>query len=113
VLAHVSSIRFVSCLVDTSRQSSRSQRGDIPRATNRLNLTGKNLIITVIIADGGQNGSIGRQRNGRESPALEDEPATWQFMQHWPTPQHRLALAVRRDGNDLPVRIREVVPPIR
>jgi 4'-phosphopantetheinyl transferase len=46
-------------------------------------------------------------------PALEDEPATWQFMQHWPTPQHRLALAVRRDGNDLPVRIREVVPPIR
>ena len=44
-------------------------------------------------------------------PALKDDPATWQFLQDWPTPTHRLALAVRRDGNDLPVRIREVVPP--
>lgn len=44
-------------------------------------------------------------------PALEDDPATWQFLQEWPTPTHRLALAVRRDGSDLPVRIREVVPP--
>jgi 4'-phosphopantetheinyl transferase len=44
-------------------------------------------------------------------PSLEDDPATWQFLQHWPTPQHRLALAIRRDGHDLPVRIREVVPP--
>jgi 4'-phosphopantetheinyl transferase len=44
-------------------------------------------------------------------PALEDDPATWQFLQDWPTPTHRLALAVRRDGRDLPVRIREVVPP--
>ena len=43
-------------------------------------------------------------------PSLDDDPATWQFLQHWPTPKHRLALAVRRDGNDLPVRIREVVP---
>jgi 4'-phosphopantetheinyl transferase len=43
-------------------------------------------------------------------PALEDDPSTWQFLQEWPTPQHRLALAVRREGNDLPVRIREVVP---
>jgi 4'-phosphopantetheinyl transferase len=43
-------------------------------------------------------------------PALEDDPATWQFLQDWPTPQHRLALAVRRDGHDLPVRIRFVVP---
>ena len=46
-------------------------------------------------------------------PALDDDPATWQFLQHWPTPEHRLALAVRRQGNDLPVRIREVVPEIR
>jgi 4'-phosphopantetheinyl transferase len=45
-------------------------------------------------------------------PALEDDPATWQFLQAWPTPQHRLALAVRRTGADLPVRIRDVVPPI-
>ena len=45
-------------------------------------------------------------------PALEDDPRTWQFLQAWPTPQHRLALAVRREGHDLPVRIREIVPPV-
>jgi 4'-phosphopantetheinyl transferase len=43
-------------------------------------------------------------------PSLKDDPATWQFVQAWPTPQHRLGLAVRRIGKDLPVRIREVVP---
>ena len=43
-------------------------------------------------------------------PSLEDDPATWQFLQDWPTPQHRLGLAVRREGADLPVRIRFVVP---
>jgi 4'-phosphopantetheinyl transferase len=43
-------------------------------------------------------------------PALDDDPATWQFTQDWPTPHHRLAVAVRRDGRDLPVRIRAVVP---
>jgi 4'-phosphopantetheinyl transferase len=43
-------------------------------------------------------------------PALEDDPATWQFLQAWPTPRHRLGLAVRRDGNDLPVRMRFVTP---
>jgi len=46
-------------------------------------------------------------------PALEDDPGTWQFAQDWPTPFHRLALAVRREGADLPVRIRKVVPQIR
>jgi len=45
-------------------------------------------------------------------PALEDDPATWQFAQDWPTPVHRLALAVRREGSDLPVRIRTVVPKV-
>jgi 4'-phosphopantetheinyl transferase len=45
-------------------------------------------------------------------PALEDDPATWQFAQDWPTPVHRLALAVRREGHDLPVRIRTVVPRV-
>ena len=45
------------------------------------------------------------------APSLEDDPATWQFLQGWPTPHHRLGLAVRREGHDLPVRIREVVPP--
>ena len=44
-------------------------------------------------------------------PSLDDDPATWQFLQGWPTPLHRLGLAVRREGGDLPVRIREVVPP--
>jgi 4'-phosphopantetheinyl transferase len=43
-------------------------------------------------------------------PALDDDPRTWQFVQDWPTECHRLALAVRREGNDLPVRIRFVVP---
>ncbi len=43
-------------------------------------------------------------------PALDDDPATWQFLQDWPTPEHRLGLAVRREGADLPVRIRFVVP---
>jgi len=46
-------------------------------------------------------------------PAMPDDPATWQFAQDWPTPQHRLGLAVRREGPDLPVRIRPVVPPVR
>lgn len=43
-------------------------------------------------------------------PSLRDDPATWQFAQAWPTPHHRLGLAVRRSGEDLPVRIREVIP---
>ena len=43
-------------------------------------------------------------------PSLGDDPATWQFMQDWPTPEHRLGLAVRRDGADLPVRLRFVTP---
>jgi 4'-phosphopantetheinyl transferase len=43
-------------------------------------------------------------------PSLEDDPSTWQFMQDWPTPQHRLGLAVRREGNDLPIRCRFVMP---
>ncbi|HJU45097.1 MAG TPA: 4'-phosphopantetheinyl transferase superfamily protein [Vicinamibacterales bacterium] len=45
-------------------------------------------------------------------PTLDDDPSTWQFFQDWPTPQHRLGLAVRRDGTDLPVRIRSVIPKI-
>lgn len=43
-------------------------------------------------------------------PSLPDDPATWQFLQDWPTPTHRLGLAVRRAGDDLPVRMRHVVP---
>ena len=43
-------------------------------------------------------------------PSLQDDPATWQFQQDWPTPIHRLGLAIRRTGDDLPVRTRQVVP---
>jgi len=43
-------------------------------------------------------------------PSLKDDPATWQFQQDWPTPIHRLGLAIRRTGDDLPVRMRQVVP---
>ena len=45
-------------------------------------------------------------------PSLPDDPATWQFAQDWPTPVHRLGLAVRRTGSDLSIRIREVVPRV-
>ena len=45
-------------------------------------------------------------------PVLEDDPDTWQFAQDWPTPAHRLGLAVRREGADLPVRIRKVIPRV-
>ena len=44
------------------------------------------------------------------APALQDDPTSWQFVQDWPTPVHRFALAVRRSGADLPVRMRRVVP---
>lgn len=46
-------------------------------------------------------------------PSLDDDPATWQFAQDWPTPLHRLGLAVRREGSDLPIRIRSVVPAVK
>jgi 4'-phosphopantetheinyl transferase len=45
-------------------------------------------------------------------PALEDDPSTWQFFQDWPTPHHRLGLAVRREGADLPVRVHTVIPRV-
>ena len=45
-------------------------------------------------------------------PTLDDDPATWQFAQDWPTPVHRLGLAVRRDGPDRPIRIRAVIPRV-
>ena len=43
-------------------------------------------------------------------PGMQDDPSTWQFLQDWPTPTHRLGLAVRRSGEDLSVRMRHVVP---
>ena len=43
------------------------------------------------------------------APELPDDPATWQFKQYWPTDQHRMAIAVRRTGDDLPINIEHVV----
>jgi 4'-phosphopantetheinyl transferase len=42
----------------------------------------------------------------RFAPGFDDHAARWQFWQAWATPDHRLALAVERDGADLPVRLR-------
>lgn len=44
---------------------------------------------------------------------LDDDAATWQFAQSWPTDEHRLAVAVRRPpGDDREIRIRAVVPRV-
>lgn len=42
------------------------------------------------------------------APGFDDLPARWQFWQAWPTPEHRLSLAIERDGTDLPVTIADV-----
>jgi 4'-phosphopantetheinyl transferase len=44
------------------------------------------------------------------APELHDDPATWQFAQFWPTRDHRMAVAVRRDGDDLPIDVESTVP---
>lgn len=43
-------------------------------------------------------------------PGFADDPARWQFRQAWPTPHHRLGLAVERTGADLDVRLRTLAP---
>jgi 4'-phosphopantetheinyl transferase len=43
---------------------------------------------------------------------LHDDPASWQFAQFWPTAEHRMAVAVRRTGEDLPIEVSEVVPEV-
>jgi 4'-phosphopantetheinyl transferase len=49
----------------------------------------------------------------RFDPEIEDDAATWQFAQSWPTAQHRLGLAVRRPpGRDLEIRIEAAVPVV-
>ncbi|MGE3886335.1 MAG: 4'-phosphopantetheinyl transferase superfamily protein [Vicinamibacterales bacterium] len=45
-------------------------------------------------------------------PEIDDDAQTWQFAQAWPTGRHRLAVAVRRSGTDLDVRIEDVVPQV-
>jgi 4'-phosphopantetheinyl transferase len=44
------------------------------------------------------------------APELHDDPASWQFAQFWPTRDHRMAVAVRRTGEDLPIEVSSVVP---
>jgi 4'-phosphopantetheinyl transferase len=46
------------------------------------------------------------------APELSDDPATWQFAQYSPTREHRMAIAVRRRGPDLPIVVAEVVPEV-
>jgi 4'-phosphopantetheinyl transferase len=41
------------------------------------------------------------------APAIEDDASTWQFLQFDPGPKHRMALAIRRRGRDVVVRIKE------
>ena len=46
------------------------------------------------------------------APELHDDPSSWQFAQFWPTTEHRMAVAVRRTGGDLPIEVSEVVPEV-
>ena len=46
------------------------------------------------------------------APELHDDPESWQFAQFWPTRHHRMAVAVRRLGPDLPIRVERVVPEV-
>ncbi|MFO0755660.1 MAG: 4'-phosphopantetheinyl transferase superfamily protein [Byssovorax sp.] len=45
------------------------------------------------------------------APELPDDPASWQFAQHRPTPRHLISLAIRRrDEPDLRIVVRRVIP---
>jgi 4'-phosphopantetheinyl transferase len=46
------------------------------------------------------------------APELHDDPASWQFAQFWPTRDHRMAVAVRRIGDDLPIEVAHVIPEV-
>jgi 4'-phosphopantetheinyl transferase len=46
------------------------------------------------------------------APELRDDSSTWQFAQFWPSPDHRMAVAVRRSGQDLPIVVEAVVPEV-
>lgn len=41
-------------------------------------------------------------------PGFDDAPERWQFWQAWPTPEHRLSLAIERAGDDLAVTLTHV-----
>lgn len=57
--------------------------------------------------------TAGRAPSIAFAPELHDDPATWQFAQFWPTVEHRMAVAVRRTGEDLPIIVEHVVPEVR
>jgi 4'-phosphopantetheinyl transferase len=44
------------------------------------------------------------------APELHDDPSSWQFAQFWPTAEHRMAVAVRRSGEDLRIDVTDVIP---
>lgn len=46
------------------------------------------------------------------APELHDAADSWQFAQFWPTPEHRMAVAVRRLGHDLPILVEPRVPEV-
>ena len=46
------------------------------------------------------------------APELDDDPDSWQFAQFWPTATHRMAIAVRRRGDDIPIIVSDVVPEV-
>ena len=46
------------------------------------------------------------------APALHDDPSSWQFAQFWPTRDHRMAVAVRRTGSDLPIDVESHLPEV-
>jgi len=46
------------------------------------------------------------------APELHDDATTWQFAQFWPTADHRMSIAVRRSGPDLPIVVEPLVPEV-
>jgi 4'-phosphopantetheinyl transferase len=47
------------------------------------------------------------------APELNDEPSDWQFEQHSPSTEHKMALAIRRGSSpDLRVRLLPVIPAV-
>jgi 4'-phosphopantetheinyl transferase len=44
------------------------------------------------------------------APELHDDPSSWQFAQFWPSKDHRMAVACRRSGEDLPIEVVQVDP---
>ncbi|HXG89189.1 MAG TPA: 4'-phosphopantetheinyl transferase superfamily protein [Vicinamibacterales bacterium] len=46
------------------------------------------------------------------APELHDDADSWQFAQFWPSADHRMAVAVRRTGADLPIDVEETVPEV-